>query len=557
VGNYVVSAEAAGIAVPAGFALTNRKIDTSTGLTSSPNPAIYGESVALTATVSISGAGAGTPTGIVSFMDGSALLGESPLDGSGVAWLAIGTLGGGTHVITATYQGDASFAVSASPVLTQTVSRQATQTALTSAPNPSNEGSSVTFTATVAGASANAVAEGSAMGGAGAYALARPTGEVLFLAGEVELGRGMLLDGAAVLTTTALAAGTHAVLARYTSDTNFATSDSPAIEQVVRALPVARNDAIGTRQAEGVVIHPLVNDLDPAEGGLQLMSFAQPAHGMVAVVPGANTLVYVPAPEFSGIDSFTYTIQDRNLNGDEGEVEIVVAPAANGGQKPQVGVVDNRVEDSLAFTGTHVALRLELPAGIYTGTLTSKDVFYLAFTQVTTPTGDIDVGIGGMRFSGIVFELDAYLNGTALEHFSFGQPITVTFAYDPVILGNLPEEQLSLYSWDGSQWTADGISIIGRDSLRHTFTIQLAHLTEFAFFNSVQLRLPLIISAPDALPDDRGDLPGSQSAPTSPPPPEPAPETTPLAPEAPSVPPDETEQPVENTVSIFLPAVGR
>jgi hypothetical protein len=52
---------------------------TSTALTSSPNPSVVGESVALTATVSVSPPGAGAPSGTVEFFDGATSLGTSPL----------------------------------------------------------------------------------------------------------------------------------------------------------------------------------------------------------------------------------------------------------------------------------------------------------------------------------------------------------------------------------------------------------------------------------------------------------------------------------------------
>ena len=54
----------------------------------------------------------------------------------------------GSHVVTVTYGGDASFTDSTDN-LTQVVNRAATSTALTSRPNPSVYGQAVTFTATV------------------------------------------------------------------------------------------------------------------------------------------------------------------------------------------------------------------------------------------------------------------------------------------------------------------------------------------------------------------------------------------------------------------------
>jgi Bacterial Ig-like domain (group 3)/FG-GAP-like repeat/Abnormal spindle-like microcephaly-assoc'd, ASPM-SPD-2-Hydin len=80
---------------------------TLTALTSSPDPDTFGEAVTFTATVT--GAG-GTPTGTVTFYDGTASLGTGTLNGSGVATLTTSALIVGVHPISAAYGGDSNFA---------------------------------------------------------------------------------------------------------------------------------------------------------------------------------------------------------------------------------------------------------------------------------------------------------------------------------------------------------------------------------------------------------------------------------------------------------------
>jgi hypothetical protein len=94
---------------------------TITALTSSINPSNFGQAVTFTATVTAQGFYKGPPTGTVSFFDGTTNIGNSPLNGSGVATLTTSTLAVGTHRITATYNGDTNFAPSTSPVLHQIV----------------------------------------------------------------------------------------------------------------------------------------------------------------------------------------------------------------------------------------------------------------------------------------------------------------------------------------------------------------------------------------------------------------------------------------------------
>lgn len=95
---------------------------TSTKLTSSPNPSKFGQTVTSTATVTAQpGFDKGTPTGAVTFYDGTTSVGSANLNGSGVAVLRTSTLPVGTDSMTATYNGDSNFAPSTSPVLNQVV----------------------------------------------------------------------------------------------------------------------------------------------------------------------------------------------------------------------------------------------------------------------------------------------------------------------------------------------------------------------------------------------------------------------------------------------------
>jgi hypothetical protein len=96
---------------------------TSTALTSSPNPSTPGQAVTFTATVTaLQGFTTGTPSGTVSFLDGTTNLGNATLGSSLMATLTNSTLSGGlTHSITATYNGDTKFGASTSPVVSQVV----------------------------------------------------------------------------------------------------------------------------------------------------------------------------------------------------------------------------------------------------------------------------------------------------------------------------------------------------------------------------------------------------------------------------------------------------
>jgi uncharacterized repeat protein (TIGR03803 family) len=93
------------------------KATTTTTLASSHNPSSFGQSVTFTA--SVTPQFGGTPTGTVTFYDGTTLLKTVALSG-GVAKFTTSALARGKHTITATYNGSTSFTGS-SASLTQTV----------------------------------------------------------------------------------------------------------------------------------------------------------------------------------------------------------------------------------------------------------------------------------------------------------------------------------------------------------------------------------------------------------------------------------------------------
>lgn len=91
------------------FALTNTKLPTMTGVTSSLNPSNLGQSVTFTATVTANGASLPTPSGTMQFKDGGTNLGLVTLNSSGAAQFTTSALTVGSHTITADYSGDGTF----------------------------------------------------------------------------------------------------------------------------------------------------------------------------------------------------------------------------------------------------------------------------------------------------------------------------------------------------------------------------------------------------------------------------------------------------------------
>jgi hypothetical protein len=123
-GNHLITATYSGDAnFSAGSARLVQKVHPSasaTTLTSSPNPSNGGQAVTFTATVTPVPGAATTPTGMVTFQEGTTVLAQVPLNGAGTCSFNTSSLSSGGHSVTATYQSDTYFALSVGST-TQTV----------------------------------------------------------------------------------------------------------------------------------------------------------------------------------------------------------------------------------------------------------------------------------------------------------------------------------------------------------------------------------------------------------------------------------------------------
>ena len=192
---------------------TITKAASSVVLTSSPYASRYGQPVAFYAAVK--SATSGTPTGTVTFKDGSTIIATGTLN-LGHAKITTLKLTVGTHSITAVYSGSANFTASTSPVLTFVTSKAASSTTVASSLNPSTHGTAVTFTATVKPSTTGT-----------------STGSATFKDGAVVLGTVALTSGKATFTTSTLAAGSHSITATYNGSPNYNPSTSAILTQSV------------------------------------------------------------------------------------------------------------------------------------------------------------------------------------------------------------------------------------------------------------------------------------------------------------------------------------
>lgn len=215
---------------------------TTTAVASLPTSSAFGQSVTLTATVSVNDPGTGNPTGTVTFKDGGTTLGDGVLstaNGLTTATFTTSALTVGLHAILAVYNGDDADKTSTSTALSLSVGQAATQTTVAASVNPTVLGQQVTFTATVSVLSP----------GAGT-----PGGVVTFKDGSTTLGTGLLGTDKGVTTATfsipSLAVASHTITAVYGGDTNDKGSTSSAL-----TFSVGKDD---TTTTAGASINPSV-----------------------------------------------------------------------------------------------------------------------------------------------------------------------------------------------------------------------------------------------------------------------------------------------------------
>jgi hypothetical protein len=199
----------------ASIVIVVNKVTPTNILTSSLNPSSFNTPTILTATVA--GAGPSTPTGSVTFKDGSLVLGTSSLT-AGVGVLSTSVLAGGTHSITADYSGDISYTTLTSNTVTQIVDAATTSIVLT-----------VDFISLGVFEYANYTATVSSSGGT-------PDGFVIFYDNITPIGSPVVLvAGVATLNTSFSTSGIHPITAYYTGTSNYGSNTSNIISEAVFA----------------------------------------------------------------------------------------------------------------------------------------------------------------------------------------------------------------------------------------------------------------------------------------------------------------------------------
>lgn len=303
---------------------------TTTTLTTNPNPSVFGQPVTLRAEVVPNAPATGNPTGFIQFIVDGANYAFVALDGQ-VAETTLTGVGVGPHTVKAVYlSSDMNFFTSTSQELTQTVNKASTSTALTTSGSPSVFGQPVTFTATV---SVNAP-------GAGA-----PAGTIVFKDGTTVIGTEPVSSATgeqASITVSNLSVGQHAISATYSGDDSFNGSTKSVAQQVIRAQTstVVASSANPSQSGEGVQFTATVTPVAPGAGNPTgtVRFFVNGANlgGAVPVVNGVAT-----SSNFASLTPGVYKISatyngDGNFVGSTGHLDQGAGQNVTKGQTSMV-----------------------------------------------------------------------------------------------------------------------------------------------------------------------------------------------------------------------------
>jgi outer membrane protein OmpA-like peptidoglycan-associated protein len=162
------------------------------------------------------------------------------------------------------------------------------------------------------------------------------------------------------------------------------------------AAPVALNDTNSTNKNTPVTFNVLSNDSDIDGDTLSVVSNTNPANGALSVSGGNFT--YTPNNNYSGVDSFTYTISDGNGHNVTATVSI--------------NVVDNNTAPSAVSDATTTDQNTAVAINVLSND-TDIDGDTLSVISYTNPSN------GGFTLNGGVFTYTPNNNFTGTDSFNY------------------------------------------------------------------------------------------------------------------------------------------
>ena len=131
-------------------------------------------------------------------------------------------------------------------------------------------------------------------------------------------------DGTYIYTPNPGATGTDTFT--YTITDKEGDTSTATVTITVNNLPIAVNDSFTTETGKPVAGNLASNDTPSIDGGNVWTKTSDPDNGTVTVNPDGS-FTYTPKPGFSGTDTFTYTVTDKNGDKSTATATIIVDAA--------------------------------------------------------------------------------------------------------------------------------------------------------------------------------------------------------------------------------------
>ncbi len=154
-------------------------------------------------------------------------------------------------------------------------------------------------------------------------------GGALSVTAVTQGGNGAVTSNGTTITYTPAANFNGGDSFTYTvSDGNGGTAMASVIVSIaaVNDAPNAAPDSGATREGVAVILSVLANDSDVEGGTLTVTAAGTPANGSAVLLAG-NTIRYTPGANFTGTDTFTYTVSDGQGGTSTGQVTVAVGEA--------------------------------------------------------------------------------------------------------------------------------------------------------------------------------------------------------------------------------------
>ncbi len=192
---------------------------------------------------------------------------------------------------------------------------------------------------------------------------------------------------------------TYTALSQTTNDTG-----TPTVNVTVNAVneaPEAVNDVAAAVEGEPRRIEVLSNDVDPDGDNLTVEAVTDPISGTVQI-NGDDSITYTSGDDFTGQDTFSYTIEDPSGEGDTATVTVLVFGAA----ELPVAVDDLAVTDEGMPVDINVLANDNLPD--------DDDPVMLMIQSVTQPASGTASIVGNM----VRYTPEPFFNGMVMFNYT-------------------------------------------------------------------------------------------------------------------------------------------